>query len=159
MNFFPKIFKQFTKQISKFFQNSKLFFTVLFQNLNVSLYISNSLENIFKLLNFLCDVWTFIWKIFKCEKVKKKFYILFSFELSSFLLYFKCSFSICMSMWCTYGFWILKYSEYIFFYCCCSCFFICRESACFRRTEPVSTALRSFLRWITCTLPRLFTVT
>lgn len=115
MNFFPKIFKQFTKQISKFFQNSKCFFTVLFQNWNVSLYISNSLENIFKLLNFLCDVWTFIWKIFKCEKVKKKFYILFSFELSSFLLYFKCSFSICMSMWCTYGFWILKYSEYIFF--------------------------------------------
>lgn len=43
--------------------------------------------------------------------------------------------------------------------CYCSYFFICRESVYFRRIEPVSTALRSFLRWITCTLRRLFTVT
>lgn len=79
-----------------------------------------------------------------------------SFQTSNppILLHFNVSFSVYSA---SHLDWSVLNIPLFFNYC--SCFFICRESVYFRRTEPVSTALRSFLRWITCTQRRLFTVT
>lgn len=104
-----------------------------------------SFELSLQLLNFLLKI--FQCKILLCNIQPFFFWIVIFLALFQMFILYVCRCDAHLDLW-------------IFFLkCCCSCFFICRENACFQRIGPVSTALRSFLRWITCTLRRLYTVT